>query len=51
MDMSFKRAGVGPAQKTYSYDPTRAKVQKLVQQGFKEVKKSAWLLLSEIKKM
>lgn len=47
MDTSFKRSGTGPVQKTYSYDPTRqATAQKLVRQGFKETKKSTWLMLS-----
>lgn len=39
-DAAFKRAGSGPIQKTYAFDPTRQKTaQKLIQQGIKETKK------------
>lgn len=41
MDSNFKRAGTGPVQKTYSYNPTAPKAQQLVQQGFKQAKKAA----------
>ncbi len=41
IDSNFRRAGTGPIQKTYSYNPTAApKAQELVQKGFKQTKKS-----------
>ncbi len=41
IDSNFRRAGTGPIQKTYSYNPTTApKAQQLVQKGFKQTKKS-----------
>jgi YidC/Oxa1 family membrane protein insertase len=41
MDSNFRRAGTGPIQKTYSFNPTTAlKAEHLVQKGFKQAKKS-----------